>query len=832
MKKLFYTLALLLLGLTTATAQEYKVGNVFEGTLELTHTQTWNDQTKDYPYTFDYAFTYLEDGKINVKANLTWLDGTPVGAIDEMFCDAPGGEIKLNRVNGETTTAGSLELGAEFTFIFRINAVAGDVVRTEVHYIAGAINEKKPEINVTTEVQNITTNSAEIAYTVTLPEGYNDASLDVTYEPGEYTVTKNPNKFTLSNLTPGTNYDFTFTVTATPNDGEPFSKTVKVSFSTLRDPNLEYHYYGIANGFLPSAYLIGENAETDKRDIPVSFKAELIYNANKTLTINFSVSDNFKNVVGSVMEVNVGGYSGDINPVDGIYTFTSPRTYEVGERELPWFHPKFAGGDARIELPWYTMEDTNDQVEYGQPVAVNIYTNNTVLTQGNKQWFAAYMTDDNGNFLLSEKPALSLKDDTADAEIAGDFITLNKKGKATLVASYNGLSAETVFSVPTSENAINLVSGKQPEVCDDSHIENPQNLTDGNEGTEFVFLCASGQEHSLTFDLGGLHTIELVKVVWEGASAKDYTITLADEKGNEEVYSIVDGEGGSGTTPRHNFDINNVVARYVTLTTTKAYEPAWNMKIKEFEVYGKEYNPGDWSGVPADDNRHSYSQDNVMPVFSNFYGKSNIPVYTSNNATVTHQEVGTKRNARDMAQALDAADDDTDAETTEYKVLLFNEMTVDDNVKINLNEDVTGAKVFNIDIYSTKVGTIYIDGDWAYGSAVSQDETEPYKIEITENDLNRWVVFNFDATDIGYGSKSQYDSAPITTIKDLIINSDIDSFLVDNCYFAGDQPLFVDTIEAAEGEAVYYNLQGVKVVNPERGIFVKVQNGKSSKVIL
>lgn len=34
------------------------------------------------------------------------------------------------------------------------------------------------------------------------------------------------------------------------------------------------------------------------------------------------------------------------------------------------------------------------------------------------------------------------------------------------------------------------------------------------------------------------------------------------------------------------------------------------------------------------------------------------------------------------------------------------------------------------------------------------------------------------------------------------------------------------------GEAVYFNLQGVKVQNPENGLFIKVQNGKSSKVLV
>lgn len=42
----------------------------------------------------------------------------------------------------------------------------------------------------------------------------------------------------------------------------------------------------------------------------------------------------------------------------------------------------------------------------------------------------------------------------------------------------------------------------------------------------------------------------------------------------------------------------------------------------------------------------------------------------------------------------------------------------------------------------------------------------------------------------------------------------------------------VEIVTEQSGEAVYYNLQGVRVDNPANGIFIRVANGKSSKVIL
>lgn len=41
----------------------------------------------------------------------------------------------------------------------------------------------------------------------------------------------------------------------------------------------------------------------------------------------------------------------------------------------------------------------------------------------------------------------------------------------------------------------------------------------------------------------------------------------------------------------------------------------------------------------------------------------------------------------------------------------------------------------------------------------------------------------------------------------------------------------VESIESNDGVAVYYNLQGQRVANPENGIFVKVVNGKAVKVV-
>lgn len=47
-----------------------------------------------------------------------------------------------------------------------------------------------------------------------------------------------------------------------------------------------------------------------------------------------------------------------------------------------------------------------------------------------------------------------------------------------------------------------------------------------------------------------------------------------------------------------------------------------------------------------------------------------------------------------------------------------------------------------------------------------------------------------------------------------------------------DENTGVETIEANEGDAMYFNLQGVRVQNPERGLYIKIVNGKATKIIV
>lgn len=56
-------------------------GKTYYGRVTDTFSQTFEGNTKDYPYTLDYEVTYNEDKTLTVKANYTWTNGEPVGLV-------------------------------------------------------------------------------------------------------------------------------------------------------------------------------------------------------------------------------------------------------------------------------------------------------------------------------------------------------------------------------------------------------------------------------------------------------------------------------------------------------------------------------------------------------------------------------------------------------------------------------------------------------------------------------------------------------------------------------------------------------------------------------
>ena len=90
------------------------------------------------------------------------------------------------------------------------------------------------------------------------------------------------------------------------------------------------------------------------------------------------------------------------------------------------------------------------------------------------------------------------------------------------------------------------------------------------------------------------------------------------------------------------------------------------------------------------------------------------------------------------------------------------------------------------------------------------------------------IAMNASAGTIIKGVWTPSDSVQTIVVLTPTSTCKISSIAVD---YAPSTPTGIAGIEAEDGEAVYFNLQGVRVQNPENGIFIRVQNGKATKIM-
>lgn len=553
--------------------------------------------------TFDYTMIANADNTLTIEAivggdyqSLPGLAGFQINILGEAN---EWGDSMLPDENGmiSRTTARTFTDGEQVTGFFWVPyALKGERVDFAEPYKYGSENEKpvtaiKPRL--TASVEDITTTGASIVYSVDMPAELAGAELKVLLN-GETELSESP--YILSGLTENTQYDYTIQAIATLGGETYESLEQPLSFKTLRDGAKAVSNYQIINGMMPNNYKVGET-EADRRPLPVSMLTELVYNTDQTVTVNFSVAG-ADQIVGFVPEVNIGGqWSGSLagKAVDGVYSWTTPNPFDEGTNLHSYFWFQFPGGVQGIDMIDFILGEGNEPVAYGEVAGVVLTAKVTDVVANVATPVTYYAVDAAGNYLLNEEIALDVKE--GEAAIYGDFVTLPGRGTAVIEAVCGDFSAELTFTCLTSADATNVAKGILG-VASEAATTDPANATDDNEGSQLEFSCADTEEHSFALDLGKNHDIEVIEVVFEGASATQYTITVEREtpdapaaraKAESKVYEVTDGQGGAGVTARKQFvEETPIVGRYVTLNTSKAFDKTWGIKLKELRVLGKE----------------------------------------------------------------------------------------------------------------------------------------------------------------------------------------------------------------------------------------------------
>ncbi|MEM7294783.1 MAG: discoidin domain-containing protein, partial [Pseudomonadota bacterium] len=196
----------------------------------------------------------------------------------------------------------------------------------------------------------------------------------------------------------------------------------------------------------------------------------------------------------------------------------------------------------------------------------------------------------------------------------------------------------------TGPIGVNLAAGKPVSSSSDQSSDlGPENAVDANTGTRWSSQYSDPQW--IEIDLGNRYSIERVRLNWEVAYARSYTIEVSDDGSNwTTIYSTSNGDGG----------IDNLTGltgagRYIRLYGTQR-GTGFGYSLWEFEVYGSLYD----FEISGSDTQPEVNGDSITYTanvsggigeitYEWNFGDGTAPVTVVGNSEITHQFAGPGR---------------------------------------------------------------------------------------------------------------------------------------------------------------------------------------------
>lgn len=514
------------------------------------------------------------------------------------------------------TTEKTVEDGTEVEFFFWL-PYAGGVFGGDYHqvYVAGSSNEKPvtaPRIKA--EAQNVTSESAEIAYELTVPAELAAAQVTVYYTVGDAEAAEaTANPISLTGLTENTQYVVSVYAVATLNENVFESKHAEVTFKTPRKDAVDLVYADLAKAEMKNGYFIGEDAALARTHY-FTLPWKVTYAADGTAKYEIDLAQCEK-LVGFVPQIYWNGFQGlTKNAETGWYEY-SFGAQEADAVTAISHYIAYAGGVYDSRTPYTNWGMEKEMPVVGEAANMQLSASSTYVKVEEPVILSAVVTDAAGYYLpagdveyTSDEPSVTVNN--------GIATFTDRKGKAIITATIGELSASVVLQAIASPEATNIALNVIGATDEENLIEGTTaaNATDDNINTELRWGCGETENHYLVLDLGKENEvgyyIEAVDILFEGAYATDFTVTLTNKTPaelnapaslrhnvvamSEPVYTVE-----NGNTTRHIFtQLPFGTHRYVALRTTKALNTAWGIKVKEMKVYGTENEPST-TGVEA-----------------------------------------------------------------------------------------------------------------------------------------------------------------------------------------------------------------------------------------
>ena len=402
---------------------------------------------------------------------------------------------------------------------------------------------------------------------------------------------------TLTDLDENTQYTYIISATAVKDDVTITSKDVKVTFKTLLANARDYVYADLFAAEFKNAYRNSED-ESMRRSIFVTLPWQVVYTTEGTATYSVDLSE-VADIVGLVPQIWAGTMY-NLTRVEGTDTWK----YDLGEKEYGTkaeisHYFAYAGDQVDVRTPYTVWGQEKEAPVLGEATGLILSASKYAVKLKEPIILTAIPTDANNYYLTPTDVTYSVEGNTFELDNSVLRIT-GQKGVCTVTAEIDDLKAQVEINVIASSEAENLIAGTLG-ITDSQYVDGDlntalRNVTDNNRESQLVWLCGEREEHYLIYDLGKDYYIEAIDLLFEGAFAKQFTITLsnqAPDELNQQITTLaaqndVTFTPETATTQHYFVQDPTGTHRYVTLRTSEAENADWGIKVCDLKVYGSE----------------------------------------------------------------------------------------------------------------------------------------------------------------------------------------------------------------------------------------------------
>lgn len=589
---------------TAENARDYVYNDVYVATFTSAYLLGETEADKrDIVVSLPWRVTYTKEGHAIYEIDVEEAKNI-VGLVPKVWNYGYYDLIKNNETGWWYYDLGEKEFGAA-TAISHYLAYAGNVVDSGSSPYTQWGLEKALPFSVTATVDNITFDSAEIAYTV-IATDIEDYTVYYKLNDGEAVVaTASPIK--LEGLTEHTDYSVEVYAMA----GDRKSDAATVPFKTPSENAIDLVYADYLNAEFKNAYYIGQSEDT-RHNIYAALPWKVTYKTDGTALYEINLKE-VKNIVGLVPQIwsnKINGNFGTlVEGADGWYSYNFG-AQEEGATDVEISHYlSYSGDKVDLRSPYTEWGMEKELPVLGAPASLELTAAKNACVANESVDLYVVAKDANGYYLAANNVEYTSSDNRD--KFKGDTVTISStRGIHTITAVLGDLTKTYEIMCIATSYSENVIAGMIGTTCEDHSDKNLAHVTDASRTTEL--LWNKGHEdnhpghdgHYLIYDLtqkneDGLY-VEAVEVYFEGAYAKNVKVKLTNTLPSElavpaenAINALADTEDvvlTSDNEGTQHYLLNNITAKdqkhkYVVLNVSEPLNSDWGIKLRDMKVY-------------------------------------------------------------------------------------------------------------------------------------------------------------------------------------------------------------------------------------------------------